>query len=126
MCDDYIFLSSDPTAHLKVQESELLRSFERTLTAEEKEDCRKYVQYLKWPTQTTQERQNLNLAMMCFIDGQRSQKMKISLGIVTPPIYNAFVEVATEELVKWSGMALDTVKTMLTRKVYDFLQKPKA
>lgn len=69
MSDDYIFLSEEPNAQIKVAESELLKKFEKTLTAEEKADCRTYVQYLKWPATTTQERQNINLAMMCMIDG---------------------------------------------------------
>lgn len=39
--------------------------------------------------------------------------------------FDAFVEIATNEIVHFSGMALDTVKTMLTRKVYAYLQEKK-
>lgn len=75
--DQYIFLSDDPAAPIKVAESQLIRRFEESLSDTEKMDCKNYIKYLNWPVTNMQQRQNRNLAVMCYVDGLRYQKGKL-------------------------------------------------
>lgn len=119
--DAYIFFQDDPLAQMKIGESETVRAFSRSLTPEEKIDCREYIKYLNWPVQNHQQRMNRNLAVMCFIDGIRYQKIrKINLD---PSYVQALFQVAVREIAAWSGMQEAAIRQMLTQKIHAYVQE---
>lgn len=119
MADDYIFLSGDPLAKFKIAESEFVRGFESTLTPMEKDDVRKYIEYLKWPIATYEEKMKRNLAVMCFIDGQRY--LRVKTNNLDPTYAEALFNVAVREIAEWSHMTEDTVRKNLVEKINNYV-----
>lgn len=123
MPDEYIFLSGDPMSKFKIAESEFIRGFESTLTPSEKEDVKKYIEYLKWPTRTYEEKTKRNLAVMCFIDGQRF--LRVKTGSIDPTYAEALFNVAVREIAEWSRMSEDTVRENLVKKIHSYVTENK-
>lgn len=123
MPEDYIFLSENPLNKLRVIESEFLREFEKTLTPDEKDDVKKYVESLHWPVETHEQRQRRNLAVTCFIDGQRYLRVKENK--VDPLYAEALLNVAIKEISAWSNIEPKAVQTILVKKVSEYVAENK-
>lgn len=114
--DDYIFFGDDPLMEVKRNESRAVREFEQSLSPEEKQDCRNYIHLLNWPVRNHAQRMNRNLAVMCFMDGVRHQK--IHKTELEPSYVQALFSVAVQEIAGWSGMKPDKIRNILVDKIH--------